>query len=342
MVQRWVVSGFCCAVAAVLIAADPDKPSAQTDASRATQEIRVATWNTYLLPSFLEGGGVLRQSDGACRARESGKYLEAFSGPLDVVALQEVFDATLQRKLTDNLTRLALVEGPSPSACERDGPCALHSGGLALLGGSKVHFGKTVARGYSVCLGPDCLANKGFLYAPVRFSKNGNVDLHVLLTHLQASGRGDRVRSRQLAQVRRFLEATVCADGRDAAPVILLGDLNTANVLGVDPGDISNMPYRKARQSLRLTCLGEPSDVFDGNSEQALTFAGTKNCSGGLLPSPCRRPESERRLDHIWYWSAGDRLRFRSGAVDAAETSRCKTRYLSDHRLVWARFTIQP
>ncbi len=340
MGNRWVMGSIGCAAAALLLAADLDPSVAP--ANTKVEEFRVATWNTFLLPAFLEGGGMVRQSDPTCRATEGGRYLDQFAADLDLVGLQEVFDPSLQKQLVANMPKFAWVDGPRPLQCERAGPCALQSGGLTLVGNQRIQIGKTVARGYAHCRGADCLANKGFLYAPVRLAGASRPSVHLLLTHLQASGGAAGVRERQLDEIREFLEPIACDKTSPPVPVLLLGDLNTAHVLSAKTSDSENEGYRHARERLRLRCLGAPRDVFEQGSKHQGRARGTKNCSGGLLPSPCRRPTSERRLDHIWYWPAGNRMQLQDADVDAGETKHCKTQYLSDHRLVWARFSIKP
>lgn len=343
--QNITVLAACCAAVLLAQPSRTSSPSVAFADAPKTHSFRIATWNAFLLPSFLEGR-LTGESDPVCRASEAGRYLADFSPKLDVVGLQEAFDPGLFKIMSQGAApALPALEGPRPNECEREGSCKVQTGGLALLSNAQARMGKSFAKGYAGCQGADCLANKGFLFAPIYFPDSSEVALNVVITHLQAA-RGkvpvEQIQRAQLGELRAFLEARTCKTGAPPVPLVLIGDLNTA-FFPTSTETKDNDIYEQARAELRLSCLGDAQDVFRTNIIKAVESGskrGTKNCSGGLLPAPCRRPADERRLDHIWYWSKPGALEVERVAIDDGLTKKCRTEYLSDHRLVWAQFRL--
>lgn len=328
----------CGKVSLLVVAVTAAQGCASETESRVTS-FQVASWNTFLRPIDLEVG-ILPPSDPLCRARGAGQLLEELD--IDLVGLQEMLDPKLQAELVKHAPSLSWQEGPRPTECERDGLCAIQPGGLTFLGVPELGVGETYAKGYARCQGTDCLANKGLVYAPVFFTdsakRTGAPDLHVVQTHLQAADGevpADEIRLSQFAEIRDFLEQTVCADASALRPVILLGDLNTAYVPdGVEGFD--NGAYEAALDTLEFSCLGRPTDVFD----EIEASPGTINCVGGLLPTPCMRlPVEGARIDHVWYWPT-EALTLQNASIVDGETSECETEFLSDHRMVRASFEV--
>lgn len=309
---------------------------------RAPLSFSVATWNVFLRPPDLEGG-ILPKSDPFCRAEQAGHLIEQFEPKLDFVGLQEMLDPALQTELLAAAPSYPVTDGPRPMECERDGPCAIQPGGLTAIARPSLSLGETIAKGYADCQGSDCLANKGVFYLPVRLRATSvteeQVDLHVLVTHLQAaSGEvpASEVRASQFAEIRETLETRVCNGTAPTAPVIVLGDLNTAFVAEAN-AERDNSEYDAAREALSLSCLGAPIDVFDDQPDAPGSF----NCIGGQVSEDCDEPPFTVRVDHIWYWPASETLTLETATIEPGATDVCETAFISDHRLVHATFSLR-
>jgi endonuclease/exonuclease/phosphatase family metal-dependent hydrolase len=199
------------ALATVSVAASP-----AARAEPASVELRVVTYNTHGLPSWIAGDEPER------RFPEIARRLQGY----DVALLQE--DFAYHEPLRAGLPGFVLERG-NESRFRGSLFCALACDGSGLTFATRLPRSALVeldSVAYLACSGwvggaNDCLATKGFQHA--RLLLPGGLELHLVNTHLDA-GRApaDRAARRtQLERLRRRLERTAAG-----AALVLGGDLN--------------------------------------------------------------------------------------------------------------------
>ncbi len=220
----------------LLVACGGAAPVAEVEPPPTPRVVRVLTHNVWMLPPV--------SRDNLERA---AALPDTFAGH-DAVVLTEMFDAEARNAIATAMQERGYQATPvlgegAPDQCEsRLGPIAI-STPLGLNGGvmifsphaidahaEKIFRDESMPDGeLGVCLGEDCCAAKGVLYARVRIEEQC---LHVFGTHLQNQSpaigrrRGDpaAVRQRQLQIIREMIDEV----DRSACPgpVFVAGDLN--------------------------------------------------------------------------------------------------------------------
>lgn len=140
------------------------------------------------------------------------------SSGVDIVALEEVFDGCFVSDETKTILRGSRYPyyalGPS-----RKGVMPCVNSGVMILSRFPIRASSQLV--YRSCVGTDCLARKGAVYARIRVPSVGDVDVYA--THTNAGDRHGAVRVRQARQLVDFVRAH---SGDGQRPVVLMGDLN--------------------------------------------------------------------------------------------------------------------
>ena len=218
------------AVLTILTASPATAPAASPES------LAVASYNVqFVTPDLPLLREVLREFPGhkpnvAARARAIGTALACF----DVIGLQETVNDRRRAELLAELERrgracgkpsrlpsgrlFAAISGPKLAA-EADWP-PLVDDKLALA--SRLPIAAVDTLTFAAAAGADALAAKGALHARL-VGGAGRADvLEVYVTHLQADAEQAEIRRRQIDELAAFVARTAY----DAAPVLVLGDLN--------------------------------------------------------------------------------------------------------------------
>jgi endonuclease/exonuclease/phosphatase family metal-dependent hydrolase len=193
-----------------------------------TESIKILAYNVWMLPP------VSRDND--ARAAHIANHLIGY----DVVVLSEAFDdgprAQIVRALTERGYQATRVLGADlePECRTQLGPVEISvnqgiNGGVLIAGRHRLEH--AVERPFgTTCVGEDCCAAKGVLYA--RFRTEEGRCLHVFGTHLQnrspaveLGGEPEAMRRRQLEITRAFIDEAV-DQSACPGPVFVAGDLN--------------------------------------------------------------------------------------------------------------------
>ncbi|MBB6170072.1 sphingomyelin phosphodiesterase [Nocardiopsis mwathae] len=184
----------------------------------------IATYNVFLLPKALyPNWGQDKRAD---LIADDGVVADQ-----DVVVFQELFENTsgdrLRAAVSEKYPHGTPVVGRSRSGWDTT---TGYRPETTTNGGVSIHSVWPITRQeqhiFPRACGSDWFSNKGFAYVEID-SPHGT--LHVLGTHMQSEDRGctsgqdARIRSRQLAQIRSFLDGK---DIPDDEQVYLAGDLN--------------------------------------------------------------------------------------------------------------------
>lgn len=167
----------------------------------------VLAYNIYMRPA------VLFRDDQA----ERGEVLPSKLSGFDVIVFSEAFDDTVRDRLMTDLRE----EYPYRTGILGADRGLKQDGGVIIV--SRWPIAVEAQRLYGdVCIGGDCWADKGVLYA--RFEKHGR-SYHVFASHMQ-SGREKKhrqTRLRQLQAIKSFIDSY---DIPGNEPVLIAGDLN--------------------------------------------------------------------------------------------------------------------
>jgi len=97
----------------------------------------------------------------------------------------------------------------------------IQDGGLVIL--SRYPIVTASAFVYSSFTGADQLASKGALYARIALEEIGVPYIHVFVTHTQAGKENEKIRKKQLEELKKFIDNATKGDNY---PIILMGDFN--------------------------------------------------------------------------------------------------------------------
>ncbi|MCP4125051.1 MAG: sphingomyelin phosphodiesterase, partial [Bacteroidetes bacterium] len=167
--------------------------------------LNVLAYNTYMLTP------PIAFSDQGTRAQHIDEAVHDF----DAILIQEVFDNSARSTLLGQLAS----EYPYQTAVI-DLPNLLEDGGIMIVSRWPIEYSQQMT--WNDCNTPDCLANKGVMYA--RINKLGK-KYHLFSTHQQAFNSNDdvAVRNLQMQQFNAFIDAqNIPVD----EAVIFGGDMN--------------------------------------------------------------------------------------------------------------------
>ncbi len=205
------------------------------DLDPAPGEIRVLTWNIWLVPTSID------------RA-ERFQAIVARLDDYDIIALQEAWGAW-----SDGLAEALAAKGYTvirPEACSNSS----NPGDSGLLLITRWPVAASHSESFRDRAGEEGLVGKGFLYARIMVEEQG---IDVITTHTQADpalfflppfGTGPGTREKQMEQLRTFLE-TLRAKDPDS-PRLVMGDFNIDGPLRGDR--IGYDEYDRMLQTLSL------------------------------------------------------------------------------------------
>jgi endonuclease/exonuclease/phosphatase family metal-dependent hydrolase len=315
----WSVLGACGVAAAVLVAlrlrAEPEPAPAPPPADT---PLKVITYNVQFLP----GPGRLfnKRANAEYRARTLGGLLAAY----DVIGLNEVFDDTPRRLLTEGLRAelgdaFHCVTAPDGerSAFGVDSGLMLVSR-LPVVARHSLRYGNDsspLKHGFLA----DGFAAKGALHARLSRGPDAPADdcLDVFVTHLES--REAAVREKQYAQFAGFVRE----HSGPGHPALLLGDFNT------DGGPRAQQDPRSAYHRL-LAALRPRRDGAEVRDLWPLLSKGP----GGT--SDQETDEGGKRIDYIFLANPAGARPLRPQRVRVNRFLDGKVKALSDHSAVEA------
>ena len=189
------------------IGATPVVPSDKEECNDEERNMKILTWNIYMLPPIVPKPGKLE------RARAIVE--EVKKTDFDVIVFQEAF-LKGARKIIGNGLKDIYPYAYGPANGEKFD--IRISSGVWVLSKTKLKVLNTIQ--FKNCTGIDCMARKGAMLLEGEY--NGK-PFQILGTHLQADG-FDIVREKQMDQIYMDLLAD---NKKDGVPQIICGDMNT-------------------------------------------------------------------------------------------------------------------
>lgn len=177
-----------------------------TAVPKAAAQLKVLSWNIYMLPRFAYITGKRQRADAIGEILRDSDY--------DVLVLQESFLGSARKHL------LRALQGAFPHAC---GPANLKfsiraNSGIWIL--SRLPLNCLEEIDYAECQGfDDCMARKGALLVELEVAGQ---TFQILGTHLQAGG-PDAIRHSQYREMRTLLDR----HARPGVVQVVCGDMNT-------------------------------------------------------------------------------------------------------------------
>lgn len=174
-------------------------------------QLKVLSWNIYLLPRLIRQVGQLERSKLIAE-----KLIEA---DYDVIVFQEAFDKR-SRNILWNIIKEIYPYAIGPVNEDRKKVLTVTNGGVWIV--SKLPLKKIGEILFDDCKGFDCASRKGALMVEVE--KDGH-SYQLIGTHMQAddSPRKEDIRDKQLEQIKNQLVDPFHMDG---VPQLLCGDFN--------------------------------------------------------------------------------------------------------------------
>lgn len=188
------------------LAVMPELPAFSQPAEDAGKELKILSWNIYMLPRFALHTGKRK------RAREIVKEIPKEN--YDIIVFQEAFHGDARRIIKRAFKKLYPYRiGPA----NRRPWLIKTSSGVWIL--SKIPLKKIKSIQYKDCHGfVDCMARKGALLVEGEY--NGQ-KFQLLGTHIQAGG-PDSVKQKQYEAIRTLIDE----NKQEGVPQILAGDFN--------------------------------------------------------------------------------------------------------------------
>lgn len=177
-----------------------------------TDDLKILSWNIYMLPGITNLSKEIDKSDKKGRANEIAEMVNKCN--YDIIVFQEAFFNPARRVLSKEiLEKYPFQYGPiNPSKASLK-----TSSGIFVV--SKTPLKVLDVIQYNACNGADCFAKKGA--ALLEGYHNGH-RFQILGTHLNAGG-PQWIRIEQYKQIRKLLDEFKLVD----VPQIVCGDMNT-------------------------------------------------------------------------------------------------------------------
>lgn len=171
------------------------------------RNLKVLTWNIYMLPKIVPGLHKRERAHAIVEALKKSDF--------DVIVFQEAFLPAARQIISEGLKGVYEFQyGPA----NNDGFTIKTNSGVWVLSKTKMKLLNTVQ--FKNCTGNDCFARKGAMLLEGIWN---NKPFQILGTHLQADG-FDRIREKQMDQI--YLEL-LAENKREGVPQIICGDMNT-------------------------------------------------------------------------------------------------------------------
>lgn len=186
--------------------------------------VNVASYNVWLLKIdvlCLELGGKAVDERVTPLGRFLGPRLNDFTH--DVLILQEAFMYNeILKEIFEHCPDLQ-VSGPIPAEESPSHPKCFNGGVMILTRHRIVDQSYTA---FTDAASEDKHGAKGVVYAEIQFNDRSNApNMHVFGTHLQADSEYAHIRTKQMHQMRAFIDDVMLSKKRDE-PVVLAGDFN--------------------------------------------------------------------------------------------------------------------
>jgi endonuclease/exonuclease/phosphatase family metal-dependent hydrolase len=173
--------------------------------------VNILFWNVYMRPHTLFKNGQY--------IRASAPFIPAVIGSsYDVLIFAELFDDNVRKRFLENLK----AAGYPYSTPVLGGTMKYRTnGGIVIASKYPIALSDEMIFGY--CLGSDCLAAKGVLYALIH--KDGR-PIHIFASHMQAHPGSENlvVRAKQSDAIKKFIEDKKIPNDQ---LVVIAGDFNT-------------------------------------------------------------------------------------------------------------------
>lgn len=182
-----------------------------SNAQKAADELKVLSWNIYMLPAAANLSKSIIKSNKPERVEQISEIMN--SSDYDIIIFQEAFHIPSRKKLAKNLKdKFPFQYGPLNKGFIKT------NSGIFIV--SKIPLTELAKIQYKDCNSSDCLARKGC--GIFEGEINGN-KFQILGTHLNST-REQEIRELQYEQIFSELLTTYQKDG---VPQIICGDLNT-------------------------------------------------------------------------------------------------------------------
>ncbi|MCH9649704.1 MAG: endonuclease/exonuclease/phosphatase family protein [Deltaproteobacteria bacterium] len=315
--------------------------------------LSVASWNIGQLPIVPDGG-----------AGEPSDFAPLLAQK-EIICINEAWTDSDSNELFESLNDERKILGLGPVQAVGLGPDdeGGQDTGLLLLSSRPFIEYEILEYDADNCAGWDCEQDKGVIWGRILFEggaptfgdgqQPGNADhfIDVYCTHLQAGGDHSAIRSKQLDELKHFIDTTRAKD----RPAILMGDFN---VVGDQPS-VPSSEYPGLLQKLDIATV-TPFDAVNtwvssnydlGTFPQLVSptapLTGTSISDGECSSSILSDLLGGRRLDYIlalpapqlwpsWGIALAPTYSVNPGFVPTVSDDEC----LSDHAMVQADFSL--
>lgn len=215
---------------------------------QSNKALNVLAWNLYLRPRSIFKNGQSIRVDSNFIPRAIGKGY-------DVLVFSEAFDESARVKLIQNMKKLGYKYYTNVVGSKGTG---IQNGGVMIMSKYPITASKEFLFD-KVCLGSDCQAEKGVVYAKI---DNRGRNYHIFGTHTQAwpEGGNAEVRKKQFDMIYKFIQNQKIP--KDEA-VIIAGDLNVDKAKY--PDQYADMLMRLHADSLNY--VGHPYSYDPKNND---------------------------------------------------------------------------
>jgi endonuclease/exonuclease/phosphatase family metal-dependent hydrolase len=279
----------------LLLTVNPLRPAFAQTRSDSNKELKILSWNMYMLPRFALHTGKRK------RAREIAKVLPAEN--YDIIVFQEAFHGDARRILKRKWKNLYPVRiGPA----NRNWWWIKVNSGVWIM--SKMPLKELEQIKYKDCHGfIDCFANKGALLVEGEF--NGQ-KFQLLGTHIQAGG-PDSIKQKQYEAIRTLIDQY----REDGVPQLLAGDFNMGpDVPGPYEQMLTTLDVKAYQPDGELKYTASSANEFRvGGDDRVIDFVFYR--SNGVTASKLER--NVRRFLSVEPWSGNFRELSDHWAVEA-------------------------
>lgn len=238
-----------------------------------TESINILTYNTKMLP------GIFGKNNEK-RAELIFDELSKADSQYDIICFQEVFDEDSREIFDRKLKSINYNTIPYSS----DNDWFNEDSGLFFASRYDILAHKFSEFNDSQPLTADWLTDKGILGTALKITDE--IRLVIINTHLQSSESFNKVREKQLDQIRRFITRTLDkVKNKDKTGVLILGDLNIIGDIDQEYNDMKKF-------------LGYHRDLFReiNPDDIGYTWDGTEN---SIIKDDDPDDKDKQRLDYI-------------------------------------------
>ena len=224
-----------------LASSPPVNPIENNDATTGTRNLKILSWNIYMLPRMVVRKGKRERAHAIVENLKKTDY--------DIIVFEEAFLPAARKIILDGLgDQYQFQYGPVNNS-----PSIKASGGVWILSKIKMNVVKTIQ--FKECKTWDCLARKGAML--LEGTWNGKT-FQLMGTHLQA----DEYQETRYKQMDEIYTELLAPYRRDGVVQIVCGDMNTEAEI-------------KERYCAMLDCFGAENGDISG--VEKCTYDGVNN-----------------------------------------------------------------